>query len=234
MTIRNSWAAIIPALWLSASICVWVGAWPSARAAGDGPRTTHPSVSPAPISANGLAGLVRAYRESPSAARRAAVEGYAAAHPAEAHLAALALGVAAYEQGDWPSAAAWLRKARPKLAPIADYLAYYTAAARLEMADDRTAVLAELAPVRTAIQSSPVSGKAWLVEARARRTAEPAAAVRNRVETLAFERGLMVLGCGENSIRLCPPLIVSEQEATVALDILEESIALAEKEHAQA
>ena len=178
MTIRNSWAAIIPALWLSASICVWVGAWPSARAAGDGPRTTHPSVSPAPISANGLAGLVRAYRESPSAARRAAVEGYAAAHPAEAHLAALALGVAAYEQGDWPSAAAWLRKARPKLAPIADYLAYYTAAARLEMADDRTAVLAELAPVRTAIPSSPVSGKAWLVEARARKTAEPAAAVR--------------------------------------------------------
>jgi 4-aminobutyrate aminotransferase len=65
-------------------------------------------------------------------------------------------------------------------------------------------------------------------------TREPAAAVRNRVETLAFERGLMVLGCGECTIRLCPPLIVSEQEATVALDILEESIALAEKEHAQA
>jgi 4-aminobutyrate aminotransferase len=65
-------------------------------------------------------------------------------------------------------------------------------------------------------------------------TREPAAALRNRVETLAFERGLMVLGCGECTIRLCPPLIVSEQEATVALDILEESIALAEKEHARA
>jgi len=36
-----------------------------------------------------------------------------------------------------------------------------------------------------------------------------------------------VLGCGENSIRLCPPLIVSEQEADVALDILEEAITLA-------
>ncbi len=65
-------------------------------------------------------------------------------------------------------------------------------------------------------------------------TREPAAALRNRVETLAFERGLMVLGCGESSIRLCPPLIVSEQEATVALDILEEAIALAEKENQQA
>jgi soluble lytic murein transglycosylase len=121
---------------------------------------------------------VRAYRESPSIARRAAVEQYDAAHPAEAHLAALALGVAAYEQGDWPNAVAWLRKARPKLAPIADYLAYYTAAARLEAGDDAAAVIAELAPVRTTIASTPVSRKAWLVEARAKKSADPAAAVR--------------------------------------------------------
>jgi 4-aminobutyrate aminotransferase len=65
-------------------------------------------------------------------------------------------------------------------------------------------------------------------------TREPAAALRNRVETLAFERGLMVLGCGETSLRLSPPLIVSEQEATVALDILEEALTLVEKEHEQA
>jgi 4-aminobutyrate aminotransferase len=63
-----------------------------------------------------------------------------------------------------------------------------------------------------------------------RATREPAAAVRNRIETLAFERGLLVLGCGENSIRLCPPLIVSEQEASVALDILEDALSAAEKE----
>jgi 4-aminobutyrate aminotransferase len=62
-------------------------------------------------------------------------------------------------------------------------------------------------------------------------TREPATALRNRVETLAFERGLMVLGCGETTLRLCPPLIVNEQEATVALDILEEAITLAEKEN---
>jgi 4-aminobutyrate aminotransferase len=61
-------------------------------------------------------------------------------------------------------------------------------------------------------------------------TREPAGALRNRVETLAFERGLMILGCGETSIRLCPPLIVSEEEATVALDIFEESLTVAEKE----
>jgi 4-aminobutyrate aminotransferase len=62
-------------------------------------------------------------------------------------------------------------------------------------------------------------------------TREPAGALRNRVETLAFERGLMVLGCGENSIRLCPPLIVTENEASVALDILEDALTQAESEH---
>jgi len=61
-------------------------------------------------------------------------------------------------------------------------------------------------------------------------TREPIGAVRNRVETLAFEKGLLVLGCGETSIRLCPPLIVDEQEATVALDLLEDALTEAEKE----
>jgi 4-aminobutyrate aminotransferase len=65
-------------------------------------------------------------------------------------------------------------------------------------------------------------------------TREPIPAVRNRVETLAFERGLLILGCGETSLRLCPPLIANEQEATVALDILEDALTAAEKEHEQA
>ncbi len=62
-------------------------------------------------------------------------------------------------------------------------------------------------------------------------TREPAAELRNRIETLAFERGLMLLGCGETSLRLSPPLIVTKEEATVALDILEESLAQTEREH---
>jgi 4-aminobutyrate aminotransferase len=64
-------------------------------------------------------------------------------------------------------------------------------------------------------------------------TREPATALRNRVETVAFEKGLMILGCGETSLRLCPPLIVSKEEASVALDILEESLAQVEQEHEQ-
>jgi 4-aminobutyrate aminotransferase len=65
-------------------------------------------------------------------------------------------------------------------------------------------------------------------------TREPVTALRNRIETLAFERGLLVLGCGETTIRLCPPLIVSEDEVTVALDILEEALSIVEAEHAKA
>jgi 4-aminobutyrate aminotransferase len=61
-------------------------------------------------------------------------------------------------------------------------------------------------------------------------TREPAVQLRNRVEALAFERGLVILGCGETSLRLSPPLIVSKEEASVALDILEDALTQAEKE----
>ena len=64
-------------------------------------------------------------------------------------------------------------------------------------------------------------------------TREPATALRNHIETLCFEKGLLILGCGETSIRLCPPLIVSEEEATVALDILEEALSHVEEEFAR-
>jgi 4-aminobutyrate aminotransferase len=64
-------------------------------------------------------------------------------------------------------------------------------------------------------------------------TREPAADLRDRVETLAFERGLMVLGCGQTTLRLSPPLLVSQEEATVALDILEDVLTQVEKEYAE-
>ena len=64
-------------------------------------------------------------------------------------------------------------------------------------------------------------------------TREPAVELRNRIETMAFERGLVMLGCGETSLRLSPPLIVSKEEATVALDILEDVLTCAEKEMEQ-
>jgi 4-aminobutyrate aminotransferase len=62
---------------------------------------------------------------------------------------------------------------------------------------------------------------------------EPAGTWRDRIVDLAFERGLLILGCGETAIRLAPPLIVNQYEASVALDILEECISLVGEEQAK-
>jgi 4-aminobutyrate aminotransferase len=58
----------------------------------------------------------------------------------------------------------------------------------------------------------------------------PASALRNRIVELAFERGLLLLGCGESTIRICPPLIVTQAETDIAFDILEECILVAERQ----
>jgi 4-aminobutyrate aminotransferase len=55
-------------------------------------------------------------------------------------------------------------------------------------------------------------------------TSTPVPGLRDRVVDLAFERGLLLLGCGETSIRICPSLLVRQQECDIGLDILEECI----------
>ena len=54
----------------------------------------------------------------------------------------------------------------------------------------------------------------------------PGAVERDRIVELAFERGVLLLGCGPNTIRIAPPLIVSKEQADIALDVLEECINL--------
>ena len=61
-------------------------------------------------------------------------------------------------------------------------------------------------------------------------TREVAPQLRDRIVDLAFERGLLMLGCGETSLRLAPPLVVKQGEVDVALDILEECIEIAQNE----
>jgi 4-aminobutyrate aminotransferase len=51
---------------------------------------------------------------------------------------------------------------------------------------------------------------------------------RDRIVRLAFERGVLFLGAGPNTIRFCPPLVVTPQQANLALDTLEECIAVVE------
>lgn len=58
---------------------------------------------------------------------------------------------------------------------------------------------------------------------------EHAAAERDRIIELAFERGILFLGCGPSAIRIAPPLVVTKDEAEVAIDVLEESIGIVSK-----
>jgi 4-aminobutyrate aminotransferase len=55
-------------------------------------------------------------------------------------------------------------------------------------------------------------------------TKEKAPAMRDRVVELAFRRGLLILGAGDNTLRLCPPLIISKDQCDFALDTLEECL----------
>jgi len=62
---------------------------------------------------------------------------------------------------------------------------------------------------------------------RDRETKERAPELRERIQSLAFERGLLVLGAGRNAIRLCPPLVITRDQADFAVDTLEECLKLA-------
>jgi 4-aminobutyrate aminotransferase len=57
----------------------------------------------------------------------------------------------------------------------------------------------------------------------ASRTPDPE--FRQQVMQKCFERGLLVLNCGESALRLCPPLIVSRAEVDTAVEIIDAVLA---------
>ncbi len=64
---------------------------------------------------------------------------------------------------------------------------------------------------------------------RDQQTKERAGAERDAVVEAAFKRGLLVLGCGANTLRLAPPLIIDQEQADCALRILDEVLTEVEK-----
>lgn len=51
---------------------------------------------------------------------------------------------------------------------------------------------------------------------------QPDTKTRNKIQSECFKRGVLMLGCGSHGIRYCPPLVLTESQAMVALDILED------------
>ncbi len=56
---------------------------------------------------------------------------------------------------------------------------------------------------------------------RDQQTRERHPELRDKIERMCFERGLLVLGAGPNSLRLSPPLVVTKDQADHAVDTLE-------------
>lgn len=48
--------------------------------------------------------------------------------------------------------------------------------------------------------------------------------LRNQLVLDAFEHGLLILGCGRNTIRFCPGLVLTREEAAVAAEIFAETL----------
>jgi 4-aminobutyrate aminotransferase len=57
-----------------------------------------------------------------------------------------------------------------------------------------------------------------------KKTMAPAPELRDKIEYACYERGLIILGCGANTIRWSPPLILTRENVDVALEIFEEAI----------
>jgi len=55
----------------------------------------------------------------------------------------------------------------------------------------------------------------------------PDPALRDRVMQTCFEKGLLLLSCGQNTLRFCPPLIVNAEEVKTAVAIFDAVVAAA-------
>ena len=58
-----------------------------------------------------------------------------------------------------------------------------------------------------------------------KKSLNPNAELRDKIEIECYRRGLIILGCGPNSIRFSPPLILAKEHVDVALEIFDEAIA---------
>lgn len=57
-----------------------------------------------------------------------------------------------------------------------------------------------------------------------RESMRPSPELQDAVVMKCFEKGLLLLGCGANSVRFCPPLVVSSDEVQTAVSIFDEAL----------
>jgi 4-aminobutyrate aminotransferase len=53
---------------------------------------------------------------------------------------------------------------------------------------------------------------------------KPDGKLRDRVMQKSYEKGLLLLSCGESTLRFCPPLIVTQEQIATAVEIFESAV----------
>ena len=72
---------------------------------------------------------------------------------------------------------------------------------------------------------SGANAQPWeFIVVKDRETKERATKWRNELIKKAFEKGLLLLGCGDNTIRFCPALMVKKEEVDMCLSIFGEAV----------
>jgi 4-aminobutyrate aminotransferase len=64
---------------------------------------------------------------------------------------------------------------------------------------------------------------------RDQKTKEKAPELRNQIVQLAFQKGLLLLGSGDTTLRICPPLLIDEEQAKFAVRTLDAIISEIER-----
>jgi 4-aminobutyrate aminotransferase len=85
--------------------------------------------------------------------------------------------------------------------------------------------LREIAARRKTVTNPRGLGMMGAVDIVSRTSGKPDQKGRSRITTEAFQRGLIVLTCGEAAIRFCPPLCINEAQLDVGLTLFDEVVA---------
>jgi 4-aminobutyrate aminotransferase len=87
------------------------------------------------------------------------------------------------------------------------------------------AALENIADKRKVVTAARGLGLMCALDVISRRTGKGDAKRRERILRASFERGLLLLPCGEHAIRFCPPLCINEAQLDVGLKLFDEAVA---------
>ena len=85
--------------------------------------------------------------------------------------------------------------------------------------------LADIAEKRKTITNVRGLGFMCAVDVINRRTGKSDVKLRTRILESSFERGPVLLPCGDCGIRFCPPLCINESQLDVGLKVFDEALA---------